>query len=395
MSTAFKLGDEPEKPVVGYSLDGLAARARDWLNNAGLPFWATHGLDAKGLGFHEDLTLNGQPGDKAYKRMRAQCRQTYVFAEATMRGWNGPAEAAMWAGYDFITTHGRNADGTWARLLGRNGGIIDATPDLYDHAFVLFACAAVYRATRSDAVLATLRDTHTVIQERFALDGGIGYRAELPTPEHHRQNPHMHLLEAYMAAFEATGDDRYMSEAAKVVDLFQTAFYDATMGRLFEDFDQTWQPTQALLEPGHHFEWVWLLDRFAKLGGHALKREMTGLYNRACIGMNPQTGLIVDAMDIRGNVRRASSRCWPNTEALKAHISIKTRFGLPLSAAIAHSTEQLLNRYLGVTPYGGWMDQFDAVGNACATAMPASTFYHVLVAFTELFGHVSDSKTAG
>jgi mannose/cellobiose epimerase-like protein (N-acyl-D-glucosamine 2-epimerase family) len=43
----------------------------------------------------------------------------------------------------------------------------------------------------------------------------------------------------------------------------------------------------------------------------------------------------------------------------------------------------LFSRYLNGVPPGGWIDQFDAAGAPVSQSMPASTLYHVFLAFTE------------
>jgi mannose/cellobiose epimerase-like protein (N-acyl-D-glucosamine 2-epimerase family) len=44
----------------------------------------------------------------------------------------------------------------------------------------------------------------------------------------------------------------------------------------------------------------------------------------------------------------------------------------------------LLERYLAHTPHGTWMDAFDADGRPVATTIPASTLYHLFLAFAEV-----------
>jgi N-acylglucosamine 2-epimerase/mannose-6-phosphate isomerase len=44
----------------------------------------------------------------------------------------------------------------------------------------------------------------------------------------------------------------------------------------------------------------------------------------------------------------------------------------------------LLDRYLSHSPRGTWIDQFAADGTPLSTAIPASTFYHLNIAFAEM-----------
>ena len=58
--------------------------------------------------------------------------------------------------------------------------------------------------------------------------------------------------------------------------------------------------------------------------------------------------------------------------------------GLDTRARVARCVDNLLDRYLAVQPAGAWVDQLDAEGRPAVDKLPASTFYHVMLAFTEL-----------
>jgi len=53
-----------------------------------------------------------------------------------------------------------------------------------------------------------------------------------------------------------------------------------------------------------------------------------------------------------------------------------------IAAAACQSFDILMDEYL--TPEGGWIDQYDGDGHIVSTNMPASTGYHVTLAFSEL-----------
>jgi mannose/cellobiose epimerase-like protein (N-acyl-D-glucosamine 2-epimerase family) len=43
-----------------------------------------------------------------------------------------------------------------------------------------------------------------------------------------------------------------------------------------------------------------------------------------------------------------------------------------------------VNRYLAHEPRGTWIDAFDAEGKSVVSTIPASTLYHVFLAFAEV-----------
>src|SRR3546814_15848782 len=97
----------------------------------------------------------------------------------------------------------------------------------------------------------------------------------------------MHLLEAFHALYEASGDARWLEHAEHIFQLFRRHFFDAAAGQLIELFDRDWREVpqegrdggRRLREPGHFFEWAWLLHRHAALKiGRASCRERVCQY---------------------------------------------------------------------------------------------------------------------
>ena len=244
-----------------------------------LPFWGTVGADAPGRGAHEALRLDGTPAGLPFKRMRVQARQIYVFSHAALLGWPDGARLAADA-YGFIARHGWR-DGAWARRLAPDGAMLDPAADLYDMAFVLFALAWHARLTGDAAPLAQARRTVEWI-EATMLHPPAGFRNAHPHEAGPRQqNPHMHLLEALLALLETTGDLFYADHAHALVSLFRRRLFDGATGTLGEFFTDDWAPVPGadgdLVEPGHHYEWVWLLNQYERLTGQDASEEIGAL----------------------------------------------------------------------------------------------------------------------
>jgi mannose-6-phosphate isomerase len=358
------------------------AALRGWIFQDVLRFWSIVGRDRPGFGFVEHLDLDGRPADVPYKRIRVQARQIFVFSCAHLLGWPGALEAAA-DGHDFITRHARRADGGWVRLLARDGAVLDPTADLYDLAFVVFALAWYARASGSARALDQARDTLAWIERNMASPAG-GFLEAVPVPPGpRRQNPHMHLLEAVLALHETTGDHALLAAAAALVDLFRARFFDPASGSLGEFFTEGWQwapgEAGAHVEPGHHFEWVWLLSEFQRLSGRSVDPEQGALYDFANrYGRDPRTGLIIDVVDRAGAVRGGSARVWPQTEAIKAHLVMGD------GAEVARGVGNLLDRFIAGSPAGTWTEHLAPDGTRRSDRIPASTLYHVFLAFSEL-----------
>ena len=346
-------------------LRGPHARFRDWLFARALPLWVGAGRDAPGLGFHERLSLAGLPTGVPFKRLRVQARQIYSFSQAALLGWPHGLDAAR-DSHAFITRHAARPDGSWARTIGPEGGVLDAAADLYDLAFVLFALAWFFRATGEQQAVAQARQTVAWICAH--MRGPVaGFLNTLPVePGPRQQNPHMHLLEAALALFEATGEAAFADLAHELVTVFRDRLFDRATGTLGEFFSSTLGPAAGEdgdhVEPGHQFEWVWLLEQCDRLLGTDTVAEAEALYRFAeTHGYVGDTGLVVDVLGRDGRPRKSATRLWPQTEALKAHAVMRRR-GRAMRCSIGQGVENLMRLFFEDCVEGGWHEHFSAGG---------------------------------
>ena len=132
-----------------------------------------------------------------------------------------------------------------------SGEVLDSRKDCYDHAFALFALSTLYQAGGDGEVLKRASRTMDVIETRFGEPEHGGYLEETTADWQdrtviRRQNPHMHLLEAFLAFHEASGDERALAGAREIVALFRQRFRDADTGALGEHFTRDWRPDPEL-----------------------------------------------------------------------------------------------------------------------------------------------------
>lgn len=363
-------------------------RVRSWLFDTALPLWAERGVDASGL-FHEKLDFKGWPDLASTRRMRVQARQLYVFAEAALMGWT-PGHAIAERGMERLVETCWQADGNpgFVHLLTPDGGVANPLRDLYDHAFGLFALAAVHRLNGDPHARRLADDILAFLDRDWAHEAG-GYEEALPgggLPR--RANPHMHLLEALLAWHGATGDPAYLDRANVLIDLLRRFFFDPATGTLTEFFDARWQRATgadgAVVEPGHHCEWAWLLVRAAERGALDAREEARALYRFALQHGIDKAGFAIDECNPQGRQTRASRRSWPQTELIKAHIAMAGLGETGAADGAARVADALFDTYLATDVPGLWMDQYDDAGKGITGNVPASTFYHLMVAFREV-----------
>jgi len=203
-------------------------RFTKWCQHA-LKFWASAAADPRG-GYAEDLNMDGSANFETIRRVRVQSRQAYVYAHAGYLNWFEGAKPAS-----------DQASGAWR-----------------------------YRAFQDQTSLDTAKQTLKFLQDNLASSAG-GWFESLPLPSdpQRRQNPHMHLFEAFIALYNATKSDEFLKLADRVFELFEAHFYDKKTGVLLEFFNPDWSPygDGGPIEPGHMMEWAWLLACYSEISG--------------------------------------------------------------------------------------------------------------------------------
>jgi len=371
-------------------------RVHHWLFEETLPLWSTAGVDQRYGGFFEALGFDGSPRMKP-KRMRTMARQVYAFAVAKERGWDGPADALIAHGLSFMNARGRTDRGGWVRTLNVDGGVADPVEDAYDHSCVLLALAHAHMCGNPDA-LRLGGETFAFLDAHLEDQRLTGF---LETPSGgamRHSNPHMHLLEAFLAWHQATGDRTHLKRAARIIDLFRSHFFDAESWTVGEFFNDDWRPAEGRKgdwsEPGHHFEWASLLVDFAARSG---QKDLTAyarkLYASAIAnGLNRATGLAYGAVSRQGLPLDRVSRSWPQTEAIKAAIGLDGCAGPDLKPEIEARVGRLFRWHIDPAPVGLWIDRIDENGRSVASEVPASIFYHLVSALTQYLDSTAEPE---
>lgn len=336
----------------------------------------------------EHFSLPSLRADAPMKRMRVQARQVYVFSHAAELGWPGGGLEHAARGLAWME-RGWTEERGWARTLSPSGEPSDTTTDLYDQAFALFALGWRHRTTGDHAVLERAHQTLSVVKRVLRHPSGLGYADAAPGGGRSLQNPHMHLLEAMLVLARSSGDPLFLEEARALVDLFRSHLFDPGTGTLAEAYDDEWTRfadiNHRVVEPGHHYEWAWLLREYGKLTGDSLDAEGRALITFADQhGCRGAEGAVVSAVREDGRALDASARVWQQTEQLKARLALLEQEPEFPHESVTQTVERLLVFFLDRPTAGLWLDRIDAHGQPAADAVPASTLYHIVLAFAEL-----------
>ncbi|MDY8108800.1 AGE family epimerase/isomerase [Fulvimarina sp. 2208YS6-2-32] len=384
-------------PFPALSIDpdllGVAAAFRERLFRDILPLWSVVGIDRTEGGFAEALShrCRIEPGPR---RVRVTARQVYAFATAAEMGWNETAaRACLDHGYRFLLRH-CSAEGFLAHTLDHDGRVLDPGHDLYDQAFLVLAYAKAYRLTGDRRIALRAEELLRGLRCRFAAANG-GFVDHLARRRPLRANPHMHLLEAALAWVEIDDTCEWREFADDIVDLFLTRLFDRTSGFVLEDFDENWrairQDGRSRVEPGHQFEWAWLLMRWEQLS----QSSCAGVAERMIRftesnGVDRTRRVAVNALWQDGSIADATARLWPQTERLKAWLALaEAGHGEDAALAERHAADAAATvlSYLD-TPVGGlWHDLMDEQGAFMPGPAPASSLYHIICAAQELVAY--------
>lgn len=243
--------------------------------------------------------VTGDPTSDSRRHLVSTCRSIANFATGALT--DGPpwcldaaTRGLRWLESAHRTT---DADGDldgYHLIVDTDGEPVDRTRSAYAHAFVLLAYA---RATAAgiDGAAAGLESTAALLEARF--HDGTGCLCSDCDPawnelEPYRgQNANMHACEAYIAAYEATGDETYLARATQIASQITVGLAAETDGLLWEHYTDEWDHDFAYnadeprhqfrppgYQPGHHLEWarfLALLDRYdagtAPTGGWATR----------------------------------------------------------------------------------------------------------------------------
>jgi mannose/cellobiose epimerase-like protein (N-acyl-D-glucosamine 2-epimerase family) len=364
----------------------LHGRLVSWLIDDAYPVWATAGFDAVHRAFNERLIPGAAVPDEP-RRARVQTRQVYAYARAGNLGWRGEARPLVEAGLNFFVRHYLRKDGLFHTLVAHDGKLRDDRALLYDQAFALLALASAQEVLGAapDLVNRGVQLRTKLLQQMHRAGGG--FDSGIPDRTPLLSNPHMHLFEAALAWKAISDDPAWRALADEVCGIALKHFIDPGTGALAEIFDENWRvlpestPGQAI-EPGHQFEWAWLLLCQDSTAGTRTRTAAVRLFD---IGENHgvKGGIAINALGADLRVKDPAARLWPQTERLKAASRLGALTADERYWRSALGAAQGLWRFLDHGARGLWYDKIDREGKFVVEPSPASSFYHIICAIAE------------
>lgn len=338
----------------------LNAQLKRWLFDHALPLWWEVGFDREKGGCFEKIGQDGQAVEGP-RRARVAARQAWVYAEAGRLGWTGPWARARDHALTALTTTFARGDGLYRILADVDGASLDESANPYEQAFALLALSGAGREAEAIRTREAMRAAGLLRPDGGVLDDGLL-----------RANPMMHLFEAVQAWAAVGADSGWTALADTIAASALARLVDPVTGGLVELADADWNRLpDADVEPGHQFEWGWLLIQHQ--GDSPAARRLIEIGE----SLGVEKGVAFFSLDQALQPRDRSARLWSQTERLHAHAVTGNWEGVRKGAAG-------LQRYLDVPVQGLWRDRLLPDGTLVDEPAPGSSLYHIVSAVSAL-----------
>lgn len=343
-----------------------------------LDFYQHRSIDPAG-GFHE-LEDDGSPRAGDERQLFITTRMVHVYGLGALLGVPG---ANTIVDHGMRHLRGALADrdhGGWHWSANAEGPV-DAGKQHYGHAFVILAGATASLAGHPDgrALLEEALDVHASrFWDEQAGAAREAFAADWSDCEPYRcQNGNMHLTEAFMAAYEATGDEVLLERATRIADKLINRSARGNGWRLAEHYDERWEidfdynrdDPYNLFRPygsttGHWLEWSRLVLQLWELRGRAeewMPEAATALFDRAVEdAWDVERGGLCFTVDWDGRPFNRDRYWWTTTEAIGAASFLARTVGDERHELLYRRFWDYADRCLIDHRHGSWFHQLDA-----------------------------------
>jgi len=362
-----------------------------------LEFYEDRAFDSNG-GFFHSFEDDGRIYEHDRRHLVSSCRFVFDYALAYRKRGELRHRNKALHGLAFLNSDHRQKNGSYAWQVEK-GEVIEGQVMAYGHAFVMIAAAYALDAGIEEA-RSTLNDVWNFMEEHFwqPEHGAYAdeYSADMSALSPYRgQNANMHSCEGCIAAYRASGDERYLSRAEALAIKFTVELANLTGDFIWEHYDASWKPDFKYnkdkpndlfrpwgIQPGHMVEWArllltldtirpqpWYLDRAIDLYGKAMQH-----------GRDLEYGGLVYGFGLDGSICAQEKYYWVHSETAATAWRLFSRTG----------DESYRQDYLEVWRYswdhfvdhvhGAWFRVLTPEGNKIDNqkSPPGKTDYHTL-----------------
>ena len=323
---------------------------------ATMAFYHPHGIDPSG-GFYQFFKDDGAIYDAASRHLVSSTRFVFNYAQAYRHTGDPAYLDAVRHGVAFLRhAHRDPATGGYAWTLDWTAGkahVTDATNHCYGLAFVLLAYSHAFAAGVPEA--RGYIDEAFALMERHFWEPAHGLYADQANAgwsvvdPYRGQNANMHSCEAMLAAYEATGDVRFLHRAELLAQNITVRQAQLADGRIWEHYHADWlvnwdynldDPKNLFrpwgFQPGHFTEWAKLLLNLERHGA-ALHGSPDWLLPRAqalfdmavARAWDDENGGMCYGFGLDGAICDGDKYFWVQAESIAAAAVLAVRTGEP------------------------------------------------------------------
>ena len=345
---------------------------------------------------------DGTPWKDRNRETWITSRMTHVYSIGSMLGHEGSEALADAALKGLRGELHDDQNGGWYAGLTKDNEIVP-TKQCYAHAFVILAASSGVLACREGAA-ELLKDALALYDLRFwNEEEGLScdtWNTEFTELDSYRGlNANMHTVEAFLAAADVTGDEKYRVRAGRIIDHVLVWAKDNNW-RIPEHFSSDWVPDLECNKdrpddqfkpygatPGHGIEWARLITQWAlstykedKAGAAPYIEAAENLYNRAVADADGAPGICYTT-DWNGKPVVHDRMHWTlaeaiNTSSVLFHVTDNEKYAADYAEFMKYLDEKVLDHV-----NGSWFHQLDRENNLLETVWPGkSDIYHALQA---------------
>lgn len=340
-----------------------------------LNFYYPRCIDCKNGGYFNCFLDDGTICDFETKHLVGTSRFIYNFSIGKILD-----NSALWClqalehGLNYLQTcHLDTKNGGYYWML-KGEKVTDSRKFAYGHAFVLLCASKAlqagvpYAANIIDYVYNVLEDHFW--EPKYNLYADVISSDWSDISPYRGQNSNMHLCDAMLSAYEATGIKKYLERAYTLAKSVTINLASQSGGLIWENYhpdwtiDWTYQETDESLAqfrptgfvPGHLIEWsklLLMLDRH--LHKKWLVKKAQFLYHNALsMGIDNKYGGIFYLISKEGKVIDTDKRYWVMSEAIGATALLAGRTGHPYYWFMYNSIFSYCWNFFIDKRYGGW-----------------------------------------
>ncbi len=370
----------------------------DWFYESFLPGWIERTRDPDGFGFYDLLDQNARPLQKNRRTALAQARLLFTFSHLGLTTGNPVFRDAAHVACDALQAF-QKSPGLYARARAANKQPTNTDEDnlalSYDQSFVILGLSTWGKLNPDDNTNPMLETCWSALENNLT-DHATGLLLEhdaVPAPSHpnaplRAQNPHMHLYEAALQAYEMTEHPVWLERARLMRTKGLEYFYDKDTGTIIEfiapDIGTLAGQEGQRREIGHQCEWAWLLHRETELGGDShigdIANQLLAFADKHGFQSNGvMQGAAYDAVSAELSFHENKFLLWPQTEAIKTFAIRKDQTSYANNAR--HLMLLVFQKYFA--NYPGFVNQLDNNGQPLWSEALSRLLYHLVLALTE------------